>query len=210
MLPAKPFYMIRHGQTEANLAGILQGQSESPLTALGIEQARGVQPVLRVLDIKPSVIVHSPLSRARDTAVILNEVLNLPLYEEPGVAEKDLGDWVGRSYGECGDALASHSSPPNGETPDAFFSRVQQGLKAILKTYDSPPLIVSHGGVFQALGGIYGLSGVGVMQNCCLYEFQPAPKKAPFPWDVSSYETHPRVTRVRDALYDNCTITGDG
>ncbi len=39
MIPAKPFYMIRHGQTEANRDLILQGQMDSPLTTLGREQA---------------------------------------------------------------------------------------------------------------------------------------------------------------------------
>ena len=82
MLPAKPFYLIRHGQTEANVAGVLTGKMETPLTPRGREQAESLHKVIKTLENKPSVVIHSSLSRARDTAAIINESLNAVLYEE--------------------------------------------------------------------------------------------------------------------------------
>ena len=204
MLPAKPFYMLRHGQTEANLLSILTGDIDAPLTEAGREQARLVQKVIAALDVKPSVIVHSHLSRARDTASIINEGLALPMYEDPDLGEIKAGDWEGRPKTECTGYLEGTADPPNGETYSEFFLRVQKRFNYILEHFDSPALIVGHSGTFRAFGGAYGLKiGSGLFKNCRLYEFCPAPEKAPFPWEVSSYEVHPRVMRIRDRLFDH-------
>ena len=72
MIPSKHFYMIRHGQTEANAAQIMAGSIDSPLTALGRQQAKNVHDILENLEIKPKTIIHSHLSRAKETAEILN------------------------------------------------------------------------------------------------------------------------------------------
>lgn len=73
--------MIRHGETEANKAHVFAGSLDSPLTEKGREQAELAQNPARALAIKPSVVVHSTLSRARDTASIINESLDLPMFE---------------------------------------------------------------------------------------------------------------------------------
>ena len=203
MLPAKPFYMIRHGETEANRDCIMAGHTDSPLTDTGRKQARKVQGVVKALDIKPSVIVHSNLSRARDTATIINEVLNVPMHENPDLAELFAGDWEGVPYEECLDAFTSHDTPPNGESFEAFFNRVRQGIKKTLEVFEEPPLIVVHGGVMRAMGGIYSISVPSIFRNCHLYEFRPSPEKLPFPWNVSSYENSPEIVRVKEETYDN-------
>jgi len=206
MLPAKPFYMIRHGQTDANLAYIIAGQLDSPLTNKGREQARTAQSAAEALQIKPSVIVHSNLSRARDTATIINEALNVPIYEDSNLAELFAGDQEGVPYEECDGFLNGFETPINGEAFKDFFERIKNALALTLESYNSPVLIASHGGVFRALGGIYGLKIVKVIDNCRLCEFQPAPEKSPFPWDVFSYdydEAQNRVIRVKETLYDN-------
>lgn len=116
-----------------------------------------------------------------------------------------MGDWAGQSYDAVEGSRSSHSNPPNGEHHKDFFSRVQKGITNILDTYNSPVLIVSHGGVFRALGGIYGLTLSYTTKNCHLYEFQPNPDKTPFPWDVYSYaydEDMQNITRLKETLYD--------
>ena len=202
MLPPKPFYMIRHGETEANRGRIMAGSLDSPLTDLGQEQARAVQSVVKALDTKPNVIVHSNLSRSRDTAAIINEVLDVPMYENPDLAELYAGDLEGISYDACLNAFDAYETPPNGECFEDFFTRIQRGVKGTLERYDGTALIVVHGGVMRAMGGIYGLMVPAIFRNCYLYEFQPAPEKAPFPWDVYSYEDNPGIKRVRDNIYD--------
>lgn len=192
-LPLKHFYMIRHGQTEANEAQIMAGSLDSPLTDMGKDQARAVQNTVKTLEIKPSAIIHSNLSRARDTAAIINEALNVPMYEEPDVAELHAGDWEGVPYDECSDLLSGWPTPPNGESFDEFCARIKRGKRNVLNQHDGPILIVSHGGVFRALGGLYGLKTPGIFRNCHLYEFQPDTSHKHFPWSVFSYDEGQRV-----------------
>lgn len=65
-------YLVRHGQSEWNRIGRIQGRSESPLTALGREQAVALGGMLREVLPDPGIdIVASPLSRAFETATII-------------------------------------------------------------------------------------------------------------------------------------------
>ncbi|MCK5374633.1 MAG: histidine phosphatase family protein [Alphaproteobacteria bacterium] len=207
MLPDRPFYMIRHGQTEANSARIMAGHTDSPLTAKGRKQARDAQNVVKALNIKPTAIVHSHLSRAHDTAAIINEVLNISMHEETDLAELYAGDWEGQPVDICKSAFATRTNAPNGESFDEFEARIQCGINKVLKTFESPVLIVSHGGVFRAFGGIYKLSVLGTFENCHLYEFQPNLKENVFPWDVYSYNydvEQKEVSHAKEEIYGMC------
>ena len=91
-------YFARHGQTEANLAKRFSGKKDTPLTALGREQAAEIGQVLkRELGVRPAIaFVSSPLARARTTMEIAREVLDLPREGytiEPRIQEIDLGRW---------------------------------------------------------------------------------------------------------------------
>jgi len=186
-LPAKAFYMIRHGETQANAAKIMAGSIDTPLTEKGRLQAKSVQRIIKNLNIKPRTLVHSHLSRARDTAQIINEVINAPMHEDPDLAELHAGDWEGVPYEQCNRIFTSWEDPPGGETFDAFTQRLQRGKTNALNTHDGPILIVCHGGVMRGFSKIYGLNIPSVFKNCHLYEFQPDPSNASFPWRVWSY-----------------------
>lgn len=202
MIPLTHFYMIRHGETEANATKTMAGSLDSPLTENGRAQARAVQPILETLDLKPQAIVHSHLSRARDTALILNETLNAPMNEDPDLAEMHAGDWEGAHYDECRSLLVDWIDPPGGETCADFFTRIRRGKKKALENPKSPVLIVSHGGVFRALGKLFGLDTPGIFRNCHLYEFMPAQNPGIFPWDVFHYEYNEgTVTRAKSYVY---------
>ena len=192
MIPAKHFYMIRHGQTEANAARLMAGSLDSPLTEMGRQQARDVHAIVQNLVIKPEMIVHSQLSRARETAAIINEALNLPMYEDPDIAEHFCGDWEGKPYEECRSMLDGWATPPNGESFDDFCTRIRRAKTTALNRSKGPVLIVSHGGVFRGLGKLYGLNTPGVFKNCHLYEFQPDPAQEKFPWRVWHYDSQTR------------------
>ncbi len=212
MIPAKPFYMIRHGETEANKAFIVAGQTETPLTGKGRDQARSVQPQAKALEVPPTTIIHSNLSRARDTASIINEALNLPMHEDPNFAELSAGDQESAPYEECMGFLNGFETPVNGESFESFFERIRIAMTDTLESYDTPVLIACHGGVFRALGGIYGLKVLKVIDNCRLCEFQPNPDKSPFPWDVFAYEydeEQQKIIRVEETMYNGCKLFGD-
>jgi broad specificity phosphatase PhoE len=91
-------YFSRHGQTQANLEKRFSGKKDTPLTALGREQAHEIGQVLkRELGLKPAVAcIASPLQRARTTMEIARGVLELApqgYATDPRLQEIDLGRW---------------------------------------------------------------------------------------------------------------------
>ncbi|WP_296538025.1 histidine phosphatase family protein, partial [uncultured Actinomyces sp.] len=83
----------RHGQTDYNLQGRIQGRVDIPLNETGREQARRAADGIAAL--APTRIVSSPLTRARATAEVLASLTGLGVEIDPGLAEKSFGDWEG-------------------------------------------------------------------------------------------------------------------
>ena len=65
-------YLVRHGQTKQNRAGVLQGRSDFPLNEQGEEQARRVGAYFRAQGVRFDVVYSSPLCRARQTAALIS------------------------------------------------------------------------------------------------------------------------------------------
>ncbi len=205
MLPAKTFYMIRHGETEANAAQIMAGSMDSPLTAKGRAQAHTAQKIVKCLDIKPAAIYHSHLSRARDTAAIINEAINAPLFEDADLAEIHAGDLEGACYSLCQDLFRGWPQIPNAESGKEFFARVKRGKMKALSSDYAPVLIVCHGGVMRAFGEIHSISPPSRFQNAHLYEFSPNANNPIFPWNVFDFslcEKTKKLLRNRSDIYD--------
>ena len=195
--------MIRHGEAEANVTRTMAGSLDSPLTERGREQALAVQNVAKQLKIKPKGIIHSPLSRARDTAHIINEALNIPISADPDFAELYAGDWEGQPYEICSAILEGWVDIPNGEPCETFFKRIKMATAKALQQ-DEPVMIVAHGGVFRAFLQLYGIDKHGV-KNCTLYEFKPKEqdRKESFPWTVWRYDIEQEIIRRSVNLYNH-------
>ena len=88
-IPLVSFFFIRHGQTDWNLKGMIQGWTDIPLNETGHAQARSAISILSGKGI--SRIVSSPLIRAHKTAKIINAHLNVPLLIIEGLRERSLG-----------------------------------------------------------------------------------------------------------------------
>ena len=159
-------YLIRHGQTEFNREGRYQGRVDSPLTALGRDQATRVGALLATLIDDPATwrFSCSPLGRAVQTARIVQAAVGLadPTLDAR-LAEISLGSWDGLTDEE----IASHS--PNVRFPsryEMFFAshdgegyggitaRLQDWLDDALAD-GRPHLVVSHGVAGQVLRGLY-------------------------------------------------------
>lgn len=180
--------MMRHGQTEANAAEVMAGSTDSPLTELGIEQAHAAQRIIKEISPLPVKIFHSHLSRARDTATIVNEFLQVDMVEDSDLAEICAGDMEGRPWTECLEIFDGWVQTPGGEHPNDFFARIKRAKeRALVETIDGSPLIVCHGGVMRAFGAIYGADAPPLFRNAHLYQFLPTEDKH-FPWDVYDYE----------------------
>ncbi|MET7397694.1 histidine phosphatase family protein [Dactylosporangium sp. NPDC005572] len=88
----------RHGQTAWNAAGRVQGQTDTPLSDLGAQQARAAAPRLAAL--KPTVLIASDLRRAADTQAALEALVGLPVRHDARLRERSFGRWEGLTHAE--------------------------------------------------------------------------------------------------------------
>ncbi len=131
--------LVRHGQTEENLAHILQGQHPGHLTEEGRLQAKRVSQELRNEHI--DVFLTSDLKRAVDTSHIINETLHLNLILEPLLRERDFGKYTGRSYG-----VVIDPEDKDVESVDELYERARLWLEKITSLYNNQVVLaVSHG-----------------------------------------------------------------
>lgn len=148
--------LVRHGLSEWNTLGRLQGVSDPPLTDRGRDQARGLAPLIAAL--RPQVSVSSDLRRARETLGLIGPAAP-PGPADPAWREADLGLWTGRlpselSPREHADFLAwraGRATPPEGEAWQATQDRVVGALRALAGTGARRALVVTHGGPVRAL-----------------------------------------------------------
>ena len=147
MIIRKPFYYIRHGQTDWNAEQRYQGQMDIPLNETGIAQAHKAKDLMRGLPI--THIYSSTLQRARITADIVNEGLNLPITGMDTLQEVNFGVFEGQlspKQGFSGD-WRNGTTPEKAESYIDFTARVFAAINEVLEN-EGTPLIVAHGAVF--------------------------------------------------------------
>lgn len=172
----------RHGQTEWNMAGRLQGQTDVPLDDEGREQARTAARLLQWLT--PSVIVSSDLSRAVDTARTLADLVGLDVTLDEGLRETFVGTWQGLTDAETRERFPeeyarwrqdhAHQRRGGGEIESEVAERATAAIERALKTVPDRGtlVVVTHGGTARVtIGKLLGLpeqySGVlGGLSNC--------------------------------------------
>ena len=167
MMPESILYLLRHGETEFNVEGRLQGQQDSPLTAHGRTQARAHGALLGSLIPDPAAwrVVASPLGRALNTARLACAELGLPeaaIETDPRLKEIAYGEWEGLTWAEAEardpDAWAARERDrwgfvvPGGES----YAMVAVRAGAFLGETRGNSIVVSHGGIGRVLRGLYG------------------------------------------------------
>ena len=153
-------FLIRHGETEWNALGKLQGTSNVQLSAVGIHQARllAAHAPFNTAD----AIYSSDLIRARSTAEILAQHFNLKVRIMLELREANFGDWEGNSVKELAEDLNSGFEnffinpelcyPPQGETFFECQERMAGALKKIIAENENKRVIVvSHGAAIRLL-----------------------------------------------------------
>lgn len=145
----RPFYFVRHGETETNLQRLVAGSIDTPLTARGRQQALDAAQVLAKEAI--TAVYSSPLCRARDTATPIAERLRLSVIVLPGLAERTWGALEGQPRA----SRVRGITPEGAETPTAFAERI---LSALAQIDSDAPLIVAHSGVFRVLCHTLGIA----------------------------------------------------
>jgi probable phosphoglycerate mutase len=152
-------FIVRHGETEWNREGRIQGHRDSPLTALGVEQARAA--ALRLASERLDALYSSDLGRARQTAHEVSLVTALPIVYDTGLRERAFGVHEGKTWEEIatqhpGDARLLKEDPahpiPAGESLVRFRERAIGALRRIARDRRSARIaVVTHGGVLSVL-----------------------------------------------------------
>ncbi len=151
--------LVRHGETDWNAAGRLQGHTDRPLSDYGREQARRLAEELAGEEF--DAIYASDLTRARETAEIVGEALHLPVIVDPDLREKNWGNWEGLTSTERLEVELV------GESTEQHRRRILAALGRIAAQHPyGRVLVVTHGGSMrrvqtEALG-----FAMPVVDNC--------------------------------------------
>jgi probable phosphoglycerate mutase len=191
------FYFVRHGETDWNAEGRLQGQLDIPLNDVGRRQSAQCGTMLRGLiaarQMSPGDFdfISSPLSRARETMEIMRGTLGLPRMGytiEPRLAELSFGRWEGLTYAEVraldGPVLAVRErdkwnfTTPEGESYAQLLVRVRAWHAGVERDI----IVAAHGGVARALMVLFGVrtpqdAPRGDVEQGVVYEFGPGVMK---------------------------------
>ncbi len=173
-------HLVRHGQTMFNVRGLVQGWVDSPLTEIGVEQARNVGLALAG---RPLVGVYSSTSeRAEDTAAaIADHHRDLVVTRSKGLKEMYFGELEARSDEEFEAALDvseffvdmfAGRSPgfPGGESGAAFVRRVSAAFTSILNAHPDggEVAVVSHGVTINMILVASGWTSPGPLENASI------------------------------------------
>ena len=154
-------YLVRHGESEANLAGLLQGQTHGALTAAGRDAAGRLGRALAGLSVsdRPTAILTSDLRRAVETAEIIAEALGVTPHLFPAAREWNVGVLDGLPAAALVDAIqrsglpAAEFAPSGGESLTQLRARAEQTLAGLAHEavdgahggWRARTLVVSHG-----------------------------------------------------------------
>ncbi|NBX86843.1 MAG: histidine phosphatase family protein [Proteobacteria bacterium] len=162
LLPQRTFYFVRHGQTDWNLEGRMQGHTDIPLNANGLEQA--VLAAERLHEVRIDVVVSSPLVRALKTAAVIAETHQWPLRVDTALMERTFGSYEGKLtremralHGLREEESISTILPPDAEQWPATKARAAAAVDFWLRALpDQSILFVGHGAFFRALYEVLG------------------------------------------------------
>jgi probable phosphoglycerate mutase len=171
-MPAPTIYYIRHGETEWNAEGRLQGTQDIPLNDLGRKQAAHAGDILAGLFARDGrseaslAFVASPLGRARSTMELVRATLRLPPDDyavDDRLREIGYGDWEGSTLAQMQasdpEVFARRQAdkwtvpPPGGESYASVQARVSDWYNQL--TTDT--VTVAHGGTARALMVVLGI-----------------------------------------------------
>ncbi|MBQ3047866.1 MAG: histidine phosphatase family protein [Clostridia bacterium] len=171
-------YFVRHGETDFNKFNISQGQLETSLNSLGLEQAKQIAEQLKNYTF--DVIYCSTLTRARQTVEFINKYHNLPICFDGRLKEVNKGVLQGqRNPQEVYDKFFADPHKYEGETEEDVVNRIYEFLNDIKHYKGKNVLIVGHGGIHKYFD--FCLKGKSLkndkltltkMNNCEVVEFE--------------------------------------
>ena len=159
--------LIRHGETDWNASGRLQGHTDRPLNEYGRRQAAELAERLRGDGV--GALYSSDLTRARETAEIVASRLGLPVVLDPDLRERNWGSWEGLTPAE------RSGVDFEGETPEEHRERTFRAIGRIAERHPGERVVVvTHGGSMRRIqAAVLGVA-LPVVANCeawgCVFE----------------------------------------
>jgi broad specificity phosphatase PhoE len=151
--------LVRHGETDWNAEGRLQGHTDRPLNDYGRGQARSLADDLEGEELE--AIYASDLARARETAEIVGSRLGFVVVLDPGLREKDWGNWEGLT------AVERDRVEFSGESTEQHAARMMRALRRIAERHPSGRvLVVTHGGSMRRVQTQVLGFALPVVENC--------------------------------------------
>ena len=175
-----PLLVIRHGETDWNASGRLQGRQDIPLNARGRAQAEAVGLALRDrLDVSRFACLSSPLQRASATLdLILAQLSGTPrsLARDARLAEKAFGDWEGLDMPTIAQRYPEQHARrvaepytfrvPGGES----YADAAERVRPLLEELQGPTLLVAHGALIRSLLVATGLASTEVATRMVIHQ----------------------------------------
>lgn len=189
--------MIRHGETNWNKEKRIQGKTDIPLNETGKSQAATCCEAAK--QFAPTILITSPLLRAKVTAEIINTCLELPIHEMTEFVERSYGDAEGMTIEDRNRYFPDRNHIPNVEPFDALQKRGMAGLEKVCEAYpDERILIVSHGALINSLLSVIskGELGTGItfLKNTSMTTFIYENGE----WSVGTYNKVDHLATVKE------------
>jgi 2,3-bisphosphoglycerate-dependent phosphoglycerate mutase len=154
--------LVRHGETDWNAEGKLQGHTDRPLNEYGRRQAQALADRLAAEQV--DALYASDLCRARETAEILGERLGLSVDVDPDLREKNWGTWEGLTSDERLEVAYE------GETSEAHRERMLRAVERIVERHpEGRVIVVTHGGSLRRLQAVASGVAAPVIENCAVW-----------------------------------------
>lgn len=159
-------HLVRHGETDWNLAQKIQGSTDTELNETGILQAKQLASKLFADGIHPAAIYTSPLKRAHVTADVIAGNFKLSVFPHPGLAEINFGSWEGLTWDQVRETYPDdyrkwrqerrYLHPTNGESYQELLDRVLPAMREIVEaeggiSCEKELLIVVHSAIIISL-----------------------------------------------------------
>lgn len=146
-------FFIRHGQSKWNVENKICGSTDIPLTDQGREQARVTAENIIKQNIKAEKILYSPLSRAKETALIISELTGIPAIEEPRLIEQNFGIYEGQPRNSEEFKIAKSQFLNRYESGESMLKLAQRiyNLLDDLKSKNTDIILVAHNGISRVI-----------------------------------------------------------
>ena len=161
--------LVRHGETDWNREHRIQGHTDLPLNAKGLEQARALADSLAATAL--TAVYSSDLSRALQTATAVATVHGLAVQFDRDLREKNFGSWEGLTDTDIAERFpnAVRGRWGDGETTDEVAARAVRAIERIRARHlTGAVLVVSHGGTLRAILGHLDVEH-GPIRNCDVF-----------------------------------------